>query len=88
MKLTQKTVKHEVEKTESVCEITQAEFDQICAKEAARFVAEFIGPDAAVDDITAGLELTTLFARFVANLDNKLFNDHDNDENPDNKEEK
>lgn len=88
MKLTKKTVKHEVENMETVCEITQAEFDDICAKAAAKLVIDFIGPDADVDDIKAGIELTSLLARFVANLDNKLFSDHDTDENPDKKEEK
>lgn len=88
MKLTKKTVKHEVENTETVCEITQAEFDDICARTAAKLVTDFIGPDADCDDIKAGIELTALFARFVANLDDKLFNDTDTNENPDKKEEK
>lgn len=88
MKLTKKSVKHEVETTETVCEITQAEFDKICAKTAAKTITDYVGDDADIDDLIAGVMLTSLFAQFVSNLDDELFNDTDKTENPDKKEEK
>ena len=87
MKLTKKTTTKEVETTETVCEITQKEFDQICAKTAANVVTDYIGKDADVDDLIAGIMLTSLFAQFVSDLDDKLFG-NDKTENPDKKEEK
>ena len=86
MKLTKKSTKHEVETTETVCEITQEEFDKICAKTAADVVTNYIGSDADVDDIIAGVMLTSLFAQFVSSLDDKLFTD--TNETHDKKEEK
>ena len=88
MKLTKKTVTHEVETSETVCEITQAEFDTLCAKTAAKTITEFIGDGADIDDLMAGLQLTSLFAKFVAKLDHELFDANDTNENPDKKEEK
>lgn len=88
MKLTKKTVKHEVETTEAVCEITKVEFEQMCAKTAAKTITEFIGTDADIDDIVAGIQLTSLFAKFAARLSTELFTDNDTTENPDKKEEK
>jgi hypothetical protein len=87
MKLTKKITTKEVETTETVCEIAQEEFDQICAKTTADVITDYIGKDADVDDLIAGVMLTSLFAQFVSNLDDKLF-DNDNTENPDKKEEK
>ena len=84
MKLTKKTVSHET--TETVCEITQEEFDMLCAKTAAALVVDFIGDNPEASDFTAGLSLTHLFAKFVSKLDSELFNDKT--ENPDKKEEK
>ena len=86
MKLTKKTVKSEVETTETVCEITQEEFDALCAKTAAKTITEFVGDDADIEDLIMGIQLTSLFAQFVSRLDKKLFNDTDTDENPDNNE--
>ena len=84
MKLTKKSVKHEVETTETVCEITQAEFEQITAKAAAKVITNFVDRD--VEGLIVGIHLTALFAEFAANISKKLFND--TTENPDNKEEK
>ena len=89
MKLTKKSVKHEVETTETVCEITQSEFDQICAKMAADTVTDYIGCDGVdVDDLIAGLTLTALFAEFVSKLDDKLFTDKTENPDKNEKEEK
>ena len=86
MKLTKKSVKHETQ--EIVCETTQAEFDMLCAKTAAQLVTEFMGDDPEIDDVRAGLELASVLAKFVARLDDKMFDNTDTNENPDNKEEK
>lgn len=89
MKLTKKTVKHEVETTESVCEITQAEFEKMCAETAAQTIVQFIGDDPDVDDLMIGVLVTRLFADYAHNLTNVLF--PDTAEDPDkksNKEEK
>lgn len=86
MKVTQKSTKHEVETTEAVCEITQSEFEQICAQTAAKTVTEIIGADPDIDDMMAGIAMTSMFADFVAHLVGKLFNDKN--ETHDKKEEK
>lgn len=86
MKLTKKTVKHEVETTENVCEITQEEFDQICARVAASTVMQTLGDNPDVEDLAVGMHMTAFLAEFVSNLDDELFND--TNENPDKKEEK
>ena len=85
MKLTKKTVKHEVEATETVCEITQAEFDKICAETAAATVVEQVGTDPEITDMLAGIAMTSLLAEFVANLDKKLFT-NDTNTSPDKNE--
>ena len=86
MKLTKKTTTKEVEATEVVCEITQAEFEQITAKAAAKVITKFIGDDAEIEDLVLGIHLTSLFAEFAASVSKKLFTD--TNENPDKKEEK
>lgn len=83
MRLTKKTVKHEVETTETVCEITRAEFDKVCARVAADTVTNHIGADVDAEDLVAGLCMTALLAQFVSNLDDELFNET---ENPDKNE--
>ena len=88
MKLTKKTVKKEVETTEKVCEISQTEFDKLCAKTAASVVVDFIGDDYDEDDILASIQLTTLLANFVSELDGVMFDTSSTNENPDKKEEK
>lgn len=85
MKLTKKTVKSEVETTETVCEIAQDEFEKLCAECAAKTVADFIGVEPDADDLMAGIQLTHLFAKFGARLVCELF--EDTNENPDKKEE-
>lgn len=85
MKLTKKSTKTEIETTESVCEITKDEFEQICAGVAAHTVVETIGDDPDVDDVMAGLALTRIFAKLCTNLTDKLFTDPN--ENNDEKEE-
>ena len=84
MKVTKKTVKHECETTQVVCEITQKEFDKICAETAASTVANIVDVD--IDGLMVALSMTNLLAKFVVNLDKKLFNIKT--ENPDKKEEK
>ena len=84
MKLTTKSIQYETTKT--VCEITQDEFDKICAETAASIVVGFIGEDPDIEDLGAGLSLTKMFADFVSKLDERLFNDKN--ENPNKKEEK
>lgn len=86
MKLTKKSTKQEVETTETVCEITQAELETICAKTAAKTITDFIGEDANIDDIMMGIAMTSVFADFAARLVSKLFND--TNEPNDKKEEK
>ena len=86
MRLTKNTVKHEVETTETVCQITQDKFDKICAETAAKTIANFVGDDPEVEDLIVGIQLTSLFAQFVAKLDKKLFDEADKTENPDNNE--
>ena len=88
MKLTEKTVKQEVETTETVCEITKAEFEDICAKTAAHTIATFVGKDADVEDLIMGIMLSSLFAEFASDMTKKLFGKTDTNENPDKKEEK
>lgn len=85
MKLTKKTVKQEVESTETVCEIAKDEFEMICAQTAAKTIANFVGEDPEVADIVVGVHLTSLFADFAARLIVKLF-DNDKTENPDKNE--
>lgn len=84
MKLTQKTVKQEVETTETVCEITRDEFENLCAKVSANTVIKTIGDDPEIDDMLAGLALTRIFANLCASLEVELFGD--TNENPDKKE--
>jgi hypothetical protein len=86
MKLTKKSVKHEVETTEMVCEITPDEFNQICAETAASTIIEVIGPDATASDLAMGVAMTALLAQYARNLEDVLF--ADTNENPDKKEEK
>jgi hypothetical protein len=86
MKVTKKSIKHEVETTEAVCEITQSEFEQTCAKVAAKTITDFVGEDAGIDDVMMGIAMTSVFADFVARLVGKLFNDKT--ETHDKKEEK
>ena len=74
MKLTKKTVKQEVETSEVVCEITQDEFTQICAVTSAETVVETLGTNLDIDDMVAGIAMTSLLADFVAHLEAKLFN--------------
>jgi len=88
MKLTKKTTTKEVETTETVCEITQAEFDRVCAKIAASAVMKFIGDDPDASDLEAGLSMTAFLADFVSKLDRALFNDRDTTNPNDEKEEK
>lgn len=88
MNLTKKTVKTEVETTETVCEITREEFSELGAKIAADTIMNAIGKDADVDDLLAGVAMTALLAEFAARLEMKLFGDTDNDKNPETKEEK
>ena len=89
MKLTEKTVKHEVETTEVVCEITKKEFEQLCAETAANVVIDIVlGDEPDADDVVASLALTRIFAQFANKLENKLFNPTNTNEDPDKKEEK
>ena len=88
MKLTTKKVKQEVETSETVCEITQAEFDKLCAETAAQTVVETIGSDADIEDMMAGIAMTSLLAEFVSKLDSKMFGTNDKNETHDKKEEK
>jgi hypothetical protein len=88
MNLTKKKVKTEVETTETVCEITQAEFDKICAKFAADIVMAFMGDKPEADDVMAGLQLTAILAEFTSKLDKELFDETKTNKNPDTKEEK
>lgn len=83
MKKTRKTIKHEVETTEVVCELTKAEFDKICAETSASLVSSYV--DADIDGLMIALAMTNLLAQFVSRIDKKLFNDKT--ENPDKKEE-
>ena len=86
MKLTMKTVKREVEATEPVCEIAHSEFDDVCAKAAATVVMQFVGDDATINDLRAGLELASVLATFVSDISKQLFNPDDTTENPDKNE--
>lgn len=80
MKRTKKSVKHEVEKTEIVCEMNQTEFDKVCAETAASLVVKLMGSDPTVDDVAAGVAMTSLLAKFVSKLDEKLFNEPTTDD--------
>jgi hypothetical protein len=84
MKLTKKSIKHEVETTEDVCEVSRGEFSTTSAKVAARIVMEHIEGDESTEALLTGLAITGLFAEFCAELEEALF---DPNENPDNKEE-
>ena len=86
MKLIKKSTKREVETTETVCEITQEEFEKICAETAAQTIVETIGPEADIDDLMMGVAMTSMFADFASNLAKKLFTD--TNETHDKKEEK
>lgn len=88
MKVTEKTIKKDVEVTEIFCEISQEEFDSTCAKVAAQFVVDTFGTDLDIDNIMASITMTHVLADFVAQLDTALFNKADTNENPDKKEEK
>ena len=85
MKLTKKSVKHEVETTEVVCEVSRGEFSKIGAKVAARIVMGNIADDESADALLAGLAMTSLLAEFCAELETELF---DSNEPNDKKEEK
>jgi hypothetical protein len=84
MKLTKKSTKTEVETTETVCEITQDEFERLCASTAATTIVQIIGDDLEVEDFMMGVALTKMFADFASNLTKELFND--TNENPDKNE--
>ena len=86
MKLTKKSVKHEVETEEVVCEITQDEFEKICAEASAQTVVENLPDELDADDLFMGIAMTSLFADFANNICKKLFDNKT--ENPDKKEEK
>lgn len=84
MKLTKKSVKHEVETTETVCEIAKDEFSKLGAKVAARIVMEHIDGDESAEALLAALAMTSLLAEFCAELETELF---DSKEPNDKKEE-
>jgi hypothetical protein len=86
MKLTKKSTKTEIETTETVCEITQEEFEQIGAETAAKTIVQIVGDDPDMEDLLCGVAMSKMFATYLANLVNKLFTDKN--ENPDKKEEK
>lgn len=72
MKLTTKTVKHEVETTEVVCELTKDEFEQTCAEIASSTVIDSLDGDFS---ITVAIAMTELLVKFSHNLENALFNE-------------
>ena len=76
MKLTTKSIKTEVETTETVCEISKDEFDTICAKTATETIIKEVGDDPDIDDAIVAVIMTELLAKFVARLGKKLFNDN------------
>lgn len=86
MKLTEKSIKHEVEATEVVCEVTRDEFSVVSAKVAARLVMDKIEGDDSTEALLAGLAMARLLAEYCAELEMKLFNP-DQDEDTDKKEE-
>ena len=88
MNLTKKTVKTEVETTETVCEIVQEEFADLCARTAADVITEFMGDTPTEEDFMAGVQLTTLFALFAAKLDMALFDEPKTNKTQNTKEEK
>lgn len=81
MKLTQKSVEAE----ETVCEITQHEFDRMCASTASEVVRNILPDEPGPDDLEFMLFLTTVLAKFVHTLDKQLFTEPDTH---DKKEEK
>lgn len=88
MNLTKKTVKTEVETTETMCEITQEEFSKMCAKIAADTVMKFIGDEPEADDVMAGLQLTAILAEYTSQVEHEMFDETKTNKNPDTKEEK
>lgn len=76
MKLTQKSIKTEVETTETVCEISKDEFDTICAQTATETIIKAVGDDPDIDDLIASIVMTELLAKYASNLGKKLFNDN------------
>ena len=89
MKLTQKSIKHETETTEWVCEMTRPEFEMLCAKTAAKLVAGYIKEtECEADDITASLAMTAFLASFVSELNEALFDNPETIQPKNDKEEK
>lgn len=86
MKLTEKSIKHEVEATEVVCEVNRNEFSILSAKVAARLVMDKIEGDDSTEALLAGLAMARLLAEYCAELEMALF-DPDQDEDNDKKEE-
>lgn len=86
MKLTEKTIKKEVETSETVCEINRYEFSTLCARLASDLVIETVGEEPDFDDVMAGIAMTAMLAKFAARVEVELFDD--TTENPDKKEEK
>lgn len=84
MKLTQKSIKTEVETAETVCEISKDEFYTICAQTATETIIKEVWDDHDIDAVICGVIMTELLAKFASRLGKKLFND--NTENPDKNE--
>ena len=72
MKRTTKKVKHEVETTEVVCELTREEFEQTCAEIASSTVIDILDGDLR---IAVAVAMTELLVKFSHNLKNALFNE-------------
>ena len=87
MKLTEKTIKQEVETTETICEITRDEFDKLCANVTAKFVVDAIDCSLDIEDLAVGIAMTKILAEYIYKLEEALFNP-ENTNNPKTKNKK
>ena len=76
MKLKTTTNKQEVETTEIVCEISQAEFAELTSQIAAEHIMRFIGDNPDNAKFQAGLALSPMFAELLADIDTALFGEN------------
>lgn len=85
MKQTQKITKTSVDKTEILCEISQDEFNTLCAETAADVVVSHLDIPAGGKELMHGIAMTALLADFAYEVTKKMFTY--TNENPDTKEE-
>ena len=87
MKLTEKPIETEKQPTELVCELTEEEFKWLSAETAAQVVVDILDGGDGAPDLMAGIAMTTMLAKYSAELAKRMFNANDKTNETENKEE-